>query len=234
MDNNRRRLLASLPVAALAGAVPLRAAETAPPVQAQPAPALVAYAFLRPDEAAFVEALADHMVPADELTPAGNELGIPVCIDGALRSAWGEGDRLYLQGPFAEGTSNQGYQLPLTPAQLFRSGTAAFDRWCARQLGAPFAQLDGAKREQALLALRDGHADLIEGPPAGWYFRLLYDLVMEGLFADPNYGGNRGKAGWKLIGYPGVIQANRLKIRQFHNRAYVAEPLSIADVGGRE
>ena len=27
---------------------------------------------------------------------------------------------------------------------------------------------------------------------------------MEGFFADPMYGGNRDKVGWKMIGFPGV------------------------------
>jgi len=26
--------------------------------------------------------------------------------------------------------------------------------------------------------------------------------VIEGLFADPVYGGNKDKAGWKMIGFP--------------------------------
>jgi gluconate 2-dehydrogenase gamma chain len=32
-------------------------------------------------------------------------------------------------------------------------------------------------------------------------FRGLRGLVMLGMFADPKYGGNRGEAGWKLIGF---------------------------------
>ena len=42
----------------------------APGSQGSPAPANT-YAYLNPDEAAFVEALVDHMVPADSLTPKG-------------------------------------------------------------------------------------------------------------------------------------------------------------------
>src|SRR2546423_15074771 len=89
------------------------------------APAAAGYAYFNLDEAAFVEALVDHMVPADELTPKGTDIGINVYIDRALSGAWGKGDRLYMQGPWKPGTPSQGYQLPLTPAQLYRAGIDA-------------------------------------------------------------------------------------------------------------
>ena len=54
------------------------------------------YAFLNLEEAAFVEALVDHMVPADDLTPKGTDIGINIYIDRALAGAWGNGDRLYM------------------------------------------------------------------------------------------------------------------------------------------
>ena len=41
-------------------------------------PATATYAFLNIEEAAFVEALVDHMVPADEHSPKGTDLGINV------------------------------------------------------------------------------------------------------------------------------------------------------------
>jgi hypothetical protein len=36
---------------------------------------------------------------------------------------------------------------------------------------------------------------------------------MEGMFSDPIYGGNRNKAGWRLIGFPGAI-ATTSDVRQ--------------------
>ncbi|MGZ5882588.1 MAG: gluconate 2-dehydrogenase subunit 3 family protein, partial [Xanthobacteraceae bacterium] len=49
------------------------------------------YAFLNLEEAAFVEALVDHMVPADDLTPKGTDIGINIYIDRALAGGWGKG-----------------------------------------------------------------------------------------------------------------------------------------------
>ena len=54
--------------AATATAIP---AQSAPAQPADAQPAAEGYAFLNLDEAAFVEALVDHMVPADEISPKG-------------------------------------------------------------------------------------------------------------------------------------------------------------------
>src|SRR5262249_15883244 len=93
----------------IAGGPPPPATPTAIPASStqaqQPAaqPAAEGYEFLNLDEAAFVEALVDHMVPADELTPKGTEIGINIYIDRALSGAWGKGERLYMQGPWQVG-----------------------------------------------------------------------------------------------------------------------------------
>jgi gluconate 2-dehydrogenase gamma chain len=107
--------------------------------RAEPAPATPAatpqaagYEFLNLDEAAFIEALVDHMIPADAYTPKGTDLGINIYIDRALAGAWGKGERLYMQGPWKQGTPSQGYQLPLTPAQLYRAGIAATNAHCRK------------------------------------------------------------------------------------------------------
>jgi len=68
-------------------------AATTAEAQAQPQAAAAApqpgYAFLNIEESAFVEALVDHMVPADNLTPKGTDIGINIYIDRALAGGWG-------------------------------------------------------------------------------------------------------------------------------------------------
>ena len=106
--------------AAAAGTVavaPTADAQAQQPAAPAAAPASPGYAFLNIEEAAFVEALVDHMVPADDLTPKGTDIGLNIYIDRALAGGWGKGERLYMQGPWKRGTPNQGYQLPLTPAR---------------------------------------------------------------------------------------------------------------------
>ena len=53
---------------------------------------------------------------------------------------------------------------------------------------------------------------------------------MEGMFSDPIYGGNRNKAGWKLIGFPGVIAVHRENIEKYATRNSPPTPLGIADM----
>src|SRR5215470_9119563 len=171
------------------------AATTAPsvlptPAQAQqPAtPASPGYAFLNLEEAAFVEALVDHMVPADDLTPKGTDIGINIYIDRALAGAWGRGDRLYMQGPWKRGTPNQGYQLPLTPAQLYREGIAATNAHCRKTYGKPFDRLDDKQREEVLVGLSTGKVTFANGLPVRDFWATVYQTVMQGMFADPIHG----------------------------------------------
>ena len=219
--------------AATAAAMPLAAtADSTPAIPAAPAPAAVpaGYEWLRPGEQAFVEALVNHMCPADKNSPDGVEMGLNIFFDRALAGSWGQGDRLYLQGPFPKGSANQGYQLGMTPAALFRAGTEGLTEYCAATYKKPFDALPASDKEQILKALQAGKIDLPNGVPAKTYFAQLLQMFYEGMFADPIYGGNRNKMGWKMIGYPGVSTANKLNIVRFKNKPYRPEPLSIADL----
>ena len=41
---------------------------------------------------------------------------------------------------------------------------------------------------------------------------------------------NRNKAGWKIIGFPGVIAVHYQNVEKFRDKKYTADPLSIADM----
>ncbi|WP_431280649.1 gluconate 2-dehydrogenase subunit 3 family protein [Humitalea sp. 24SJ18S-53] len=214
--------------ATLGGAT--QVAAQAAPAAAPAAPSGEGYTFLTPDEIAFVEALVDTMIPADDLTPKGTEVGIATYIDRALASGWGKGDRLYMQGPWRTGHPNQGYQLALTPAQLWRAGIEATNAHCVKALGKSFDQVTEAQRNQVLLDLDQGRVTFDSGLPARTFWSMVYQNVMEGMFADPIYGGNQNKVGWKMLGFPGVIQNNRNHVVAYRNRKYEVEPVSIADM----
>ena len=188
------------------------------------------YSFLNLEEAAFVEALVDHMVPADELSPKGTDIGINVFIDRALAGAWGNGDRLYMQGPWKKGVPSQGYQVPLTPAQLYRAGIEATNAHCRKTYGKTFERITEQQREEVLVALSTGKLPFDNGLPASLFWSTLYQTVMQGMFADPIYGGNRNKAGWKLIGFPGVIAVHRENVEKYRDKKFPSDPVSIADM----
>src|SRR5262245_9096132 len=207
---------------------PAEAQQPAPPPSAAPASAdAAAYSFLNLEEAAFVEALVDHMVPADNLSPKGTDIGINLYIDRALAGAWGKGDRLYMQGPWKTGVPSQGYQLPLTPAQLYRTGIAASNAHCRKAYGKTFDRIDEAQREEFLVALSSGKVTFDNGLPARVFWTALYATVMEGMFSDPIYGGNRNKAGWKLIGFPGVIAVHRENVEKVRDKPFPADPAGV-------
>jgi gluconate 2-dehydrogenase gamma chain len=226
----RRDLFKSVAVGgAVAATGGLAASEPATAQQAAHAPA-PGYTFLNLEEAAFVEALVDHMIPADNLTPKGTEVGVNVYIDRALTGAWGKGDRLYMQGPWKKGSPSQGYQLPLTPAQLYRAGIAATNAHARKAYGKPFDRLDDDKKQEILVALSTGKLAFDDGLPAGVFWSVVYQTVIEGMFSDPIYGGNRDKAGWKMIGFPGAMAINRENIVKYRDRPVPTAPKGIEDL----
>ena len=70
---------------------------------------------------------------------------------------------------------------------------------------------------------------VFEALPAPAFFEMLYTNTVEGFFADPAYGGNRNKIGWKLIGFPGVAAVYVGTVENY-NQPYTVEPVSISDV----
>ncbi len=219
---------AAVPLAGRAQPATATPAVAAP--QAVPDAAPAGYTWLRPAEQVFVEALVNHMCPADGLSPNGVDLGLNTYFDRALGGNWGQGDRLYLQGPFRQGSPNQGYQLGMTPAALFRAGTEGVAAYLQATYQQSFDALPADTREQVLKDLQAGKIALPNGVPAKTYFAQLLQMFYEGMFADPIYGGNRDKMGWKLIGYPGVNTTNKLNIVKFRNKPYRPAPLGIADL----
>ena len=62
------------------------------------------------------------------------------------------------------------------------------------------------------------------------FWTVVYQSVMEGMFSDPIYGGNRNKAGWKLIGFPGAIAVHRENVERYRDKEFPNNPLGIADM----
>ena len=213
------------------------AAGIAEPVEAQPPPTPKAatppaqeepFVTLTAPEAAFITAAVDTLIPADELSPSGSDCGVAIFIDRQLGSAWGGGAKMYRNGPFRKAKPEYGYQLPLTPRQLFTAGVVATNAWTRKVYGKDFDRLAAKEREDALKVLEQGKAEL-DDFDGKIFFEALLQIVMEGFFADPIYGGNRNKVSWRMIGFPGLPAVYSKLIEEYRNKAYVAEPQSIAD-----
>jgi gluconate 2-dehydrogenase gamma chain len=215
-----------------AGAAGAASAALATGVGAQPAAAPAepdTYLVLTADEAAFVSAAVDTIIPADELSPSGTDCGLAVFIDRQLASAWGGGAKMYRGGPYQQGTPEQGYQLPLSPHQFFVSGIRAANEWSQKTYGKLYDRLNATQRAEALTAWQEGEAEFPDFSSRLFFQRLL-QLTMEGFFADPIHGGNRNKASWRMLGFPGLPALYADKIEAYRDKPYVVdEPQSIAD-----
>jgi gluconate 2-dehydrogenase gamma chain len=192
------------------------------PTQAQS----TTYLFLNDEEAAFIEAAVARLIPADEKWPGGVEAGVPNYIDKQLSGAWGAGERLYRSGPWLPGTPSQGYQLPFTPAELFRTALAALNAELSRA-GTPFAKMSAEQQDAYLKGLQAGSKNL-GGVPSDVFFAHLWQSTVEGFFSDPVYGGNRDMVAWRMIGFPGAY-ASYYDLVDQHGIKIDRPPMSLAE-----
>lgn len=187
------------------------------------------YVFFNANESVFIEAAIDTLIPGDSVGPGAKELDVAIYIDRQMASGYGKGDRLYLEGPFEEGTPEQGYQLPMTPSELIRAGIADVDAYVQERYKSRFVSLSAQDRAVVLTDLESKKVEL-PTVPTTIFFGLLLQLTIEGYFADPMYGGNKDKAAWKMIGFPGADAMYMDKIEPFRNKPYTAEPKGIQDL----
>jgi gluconate 2-dehydrogenase alpha chain len=139
---------------------------------------------LNPHEARTAAALFDRMFPADENGPGATEVGVVSYLDGALAGAYAD------------------------KIEIYRVGLAALDRAAKGLCDAPFADCEAEQQDDLVGKLERGELPDFRTPPQQSFFGMLREHLQEGLFADPVYGGNRDKLGWKFLGHPGVWLEN--------------------------
>jgi gluconate 2-dehydrogenase gamma chain len=82
----------------------------------------------------------------------------------------------------------------------FLSGVAALERRAQRMYQKGFSALTPEQQDELLALFRDS-------PPKSGeahFFELLTVMTLEGYLGDPSYGGNKGKVGWKVMGFDAV------------------------------
>lgn len=180
------------------------------------------YAFLSDRDVAFLRAAADRLIPADDY-PSASQAGVVAYIDGQLAGVYGRGERMYLAPPHRAGTPEQGYQLGLSPAALYRQ---SLDALASHPLGRSFPSQPAAQQDAFLRELEAGEW-MLGDVPSAVFFETLLANVIEGYFADPLYGGNRDMAGWRMVGFPGAYAHFTQWVGQ-HNVRFNRPPMSIA------
>ena len=135
-----------------------------------------AFHVLTEDEAEILELIADRIFPRTE-TPGAVEIGAINYIDVALA------------GDYA----------PLVP--LYRQGIRAIDRYSRAKFGRTFHSLTDELRDAVLIAFEAG--SIAELKNAAEFFETVRCHVLEGIFCEPQYGGNKDMTGWRLVDFPG-------------------------------
>jgi len=164
---------------------------------AQRVSALQGRRFFSAVDAETIGAIAERIWPETDDSPGAREAGVVTYIDHALA------------GPYASHQS------------AYRVGVRALDQAAQDRHDLPFRDLSSERQDTLLSDIAEGTEVLapregMEGEPPTdpevaslgtpnlqEFFELVRTHTMEGLFADPIYGGNQGFAGWRAVGYPG-------------------------------
>lgn len=177
----------TLAQAAYARTTRIRARTSKSPAAAEPAGEHAAETFegghgvfFNDEHAATVAAFAERLMPGAPSKPGANDANVINYIDLALAGAYADQQDLY------------------------RRGLAQLDAYCRKTYNQPFVKLSAAQQDEVIGALEQGKASEFEFPTAQAFFNTLRTHTMEGMFADPVYGGNKDFAGWKLVGFPGA------------------------------
>jgi gluconate 2-dehydrogenase gamma chain len=187
--------------------------------------------FFSKSEWAFINAAVDHLIPADSYGPGAIAAGVPEFIDRQMQLPYGQGKLWYMQGPFKpDSIPELGYQLGMSPSQLYRVGIKACDDWCIKVHGKTYAELDRPLQEQILKNLQAGKI-VFDALPAKTFFEYLLNNTKEGFLSDPIHGGNKHMVGWKLIGFPGA-RGDFIDWVGQHNVKYPYGPVSISGEKG--
>ena len=137
-------------------------------------------AFFNAADAATVAAFVERIMPGAPGMPGASDADVLNYIDLALAGAYAELKDFYRRGLDQLGALSQA------------------------QFGSNFVALSEAQQDEIITSLEDGSAQGFEWPTAQAFFNTLRTHTMEGMFADPVYGGNKDFAGWRLVGFPGA------------------------------
>ena len=81
---------------------------------------------------------------------------------------------------------------------------AFLNAYAVSAYGSGFAALTNDQKTQVLTDLWNNKPTNFTGPNPKEFFSEMHNLVMEGFFSDPIYGGNIGLVSWKLNGFNGT------------------------------
>jgi gluconate 2-dehydrogenase gamma chain len=137
-------------------------------------------AFFNHADAATIAAFTERIMPSAPGKPGARDADVLNYIDLALAGAYAEMQDFY------------------------RRGLASLDAYCRSTYKESFVHLTPERQDEVITALEEGKATGFTWPTAKEFFSILRTHTMEGMFADPLYGGNKDFTGWRLVGFPGA------------------------------
>jgi Gluconate 2-dehydrogenase subunit 3 len=178
--------------------------------------------------------------PAEAGHPGAREANVTGYIDsmlGALEAL--DHDRpppvIFAGGPW----SNRHTSGPDLMARFVALDPVARIAWRKRltawqnQYSKGIAALDKLAGGDFTKAIPDRQDKILAAHSVREFTALLFEHTIEGLYASPEYGGNRGQAGWQEIGFPGDIQPRgytRDEVERSDGHDPVASTGIVADV----
>src|SRR5579883_1287488 len=136
--------------------------------------------FFNDEHAATVAAFAERLMPGGSGKPGATDANVVNYIDLALSGAYADQQDFY------------------------RRGITQLDAHCNKTFGKPFRFLSAAQQDETISALEQGKVSGFDWPKPHEFFEVVRTHTMEGMFADPVYGGNKDFTGWRLVGFPGA------------------------------
>lgn len=142
-----------------------------------------------------------------------------------------EADDVEVEWADEEPSEGQGWQQPLTPAQAYTYSIDFVEAYCEAEYGDGFVDLDGDQQDEVVEALENDEVGTFRGLEPSDFFALLRENTLEGMFADPMYGGNQEMIGWRLKNFPGTPGALGSFRENIQEEEYIEidEPRSMAD-----
>ena len=209
----KRREFIELSASSLGGLLIYSLAGVPEVVNARTGKVRVPLRFFTEQEAKAVVAACERIFPADEAGPGAAQAGAMVYIDRQLAGPYGADKYRYMQPPFVESAPGHGYQGKENPREIYRAGI--------EKLGADFATLDAAGQDARLVAIEKSY-----------FFQLLRQHTLEGMFCDPMHGGNANMIGWQMLGYPGPQMSYREQVGKYNGVALRMKPQSLEQTLG--
>lgn len=210
--------------------------------------------FSRKEDFEVLEAATERIFPEDDNGPGAIELGVPYFIDKQLAGQWGMNAKAYMRDPFDQGKQVQDYehqdvdqdkqgpnsstrapsptpryQTRLNRGDVFVQGLRRLEKESQDKFDKKFVDAEGDQQDEIFADFEKGkiHMKGVEGIT---FFNLLRQTTLEGVYADPVYGGNKNMQAWVMKEYPGPRAAY---INEIESKDFIKmEPKSLRDYQG--